>query len=81
MKLTLCPLEKNDFDEIASSFEMIGLGVGMTADYGNAQRLYVHLGYIPDGRGLHYKCAPLKYGNQVTIDDDLVLFLKKSILL
>lgn len=170
MKLTLCQLEKNDFDEIVSSFEMIGwnkpksiyedyfqeqsdgvrtvilakmngkfcgyvtikwksdydsfavqnipeisdlnvvptyqkhgigtalineceaiakkrgstiigLGVGMTADYGSAQRLYVRLGYIPDGQGLHYKCAPLKYGNQVTIDDDLVLFLKKSIFL
>ncbi len=57
----------------------IGLGVGMTADYGDAQRLYVRLGYIPDGRGLHYKCGSLQYGNQVKIDDDLVLFFTKSI--
>lgn len=59
-------------------YTSIGLGVGMTADYGDAQRLYVRLGYIPDGQGLHYKCHSLKYGNQVTIDDDLVLFLTKS---
>ena len=57
----------------------IGLGVGMTADYGDAQRLYVRLGYIPDGQGLHYKCSSLKYGNQVVIDDDLVLFFTKPI--
>ena len=57
----------------------IGLGVGMTADYGNAQRLYVHLGYTPDGQGLHYKCNSLKYGNEVAVDDDLVLFFTKTI--
>jgi GNAT superfamily N-acetyltransferase len=38
---------------------LIGLGVGLTADYGNAQRLYIHLGYIPDGRGIHYKCQAI----------------------
>lgn len=57
----------------------IGLGVGMTADYGDAQRLYVRLGYVPDGQGLHYKYHSLTYGNQVIIDDDLVIFLLKSI--
>jgi GNAT superfamily N-acetyltransferase len=57
----------------------IGLGVGMTADYGDAQRLYVRLGYIPDGLGLHYKCSSLKYGDNVVVDDDLVLFFIKSI--
>jgi len=41
----------------------IGLGVGMTADYGNAQRLYVHLGYVPDGRGLYYKDKQLSYSD------------------
>jgi GNAT superfamily N-acetyltransferase len=30
----------------------IGLGVGLYADYGDAQRLYVKLGYVPDGRGI-----------------------------
>ena len=60
-------------------YETIGLGVGMTEDYGNAQRLYIHLGYVPDGRGLHYKYVPLNYNDKVIIDDDLVLFMTKSL--
>ena len=57
----------------------IGLGVGMTADYGHAQRLYIHLGYVPDGHGLHYKNVPLNYGDQATVDDDMVIYLIRSI--
>lgn len=34
----------------------IGLGVGLTADYGSVQRLYVRLDYLPDGHGIHYHC-------------------------
>lgn len=60
-------------------YQKIGLGVGMTADYGNAQRLYVQLDYMPDGNGLHYKYNSLQYGNQTTVDDDLVLFFTKSL--
>ncbi len=33
--------------------ETMGIGFGLTADYGAAQRLYPKLGYIPDGRGAH----------------------------
>lgn len=62
-----------------NGYTYIGLGVGMTADYGNAQRLYVRLGYFPDGRGLHYKYAPLNYGDQTLVDDDLVIFMTKSL--
>lgn len=57
----------------------IGLGVGMTADYGSAQRLYVRLGYVPDGNGLHYKYRVANYSEAVTVDDDLVLYLKKNV--
>jgi ribosomal protein S18 acetylase RimI-like enzyme len=56
---------------------LIGLGVGLTADYGSAQRLYVQLGYIPDGRGLHHKNSAAKYGEKVNVDDDLVIYLTK----
>ncbi|MBA2654370.1 MAG: GNAT family N-acetyltransferase [Gammaproteobacteria bacterium] len=56
----------------------IGIGVGMTADYGNAQRLYVQLGYIPDGCGLFYKCDTVHYGSNVIVDDDLLLWLVKK---
>ncbi|MCX7121633.1 MAG: GNAT family N-acetyltransferase [Gammaproteobacteria bacterium] len=57
----------------------IGLGVGMTEDYGRAQRLYVQLGYLPDGEGLHYKNKKLKYNENTTVDDELVLYFKKYI--
>jgi GNAT superfamily N-acetyltransferase len=35
----------------AQDKEEIGIGFGLTSDYGQAQRLYPKLGYIPDGRG------------------------------
>lgn len=56
---------------------VVGIGVGMTADYGAAQRLYVLRGYVPDGRGLTSSHRPLVYGEQVTVDDGLVLYLTK----
>lgn len=60
-------------------FTQIGLGVGMTVDYGSAQRLYVQLGYIPDGHGMHYKNKSLNFGDIATVDDDLVLYLTKKL--
>ena len=57
----------------------IGLGVGMTSDYGSAQRLYVYLGYVPDGHGLFYKKQALSYGDTVMVDDDLVLYFRKKL--
>ncbi|MBI5447470.1 MAG: GNAT family N-acetyltransferase [Gammaproteobacteria bacterium] len=57
--------------------KVIGLGVGLIADYGSAQRLYVHLGYVPDGRGLYYKNMAVKYAEKVMVDDDLVIYLTK----
>ena len=57
----------------------VGLGVGLYADYGAAQRLYVKLGYIPDGRGLSHKYFPARGGSNVRVDDDLLLWLVKSL--
>ena len=57
----------------------IGLGVGLYADYGTAQRLYVKLGYMPDGRGITYKHLPAKGGESFRVDDDLLLWLMKSL--
>ena len=56
-----------------------GIGVGMDADYGAAQRLYVLRGYIPDGKGLTYKNRFVRYGERVTIDDELVLHFTKHL--
>ena len=65
--------------EIAKVSDIAGIGVGMTPDYGAAQRMYVLRGYVPDGRGLHYKNHFPIYGEQVTVDDDLVLYFTKEL--
>lgn len=57
----------------------IGLGVGLLQDYGNAQRLYFKLGFIPDGFGLHYNYQIVNYADSVSADDDLVIYLSKEI--
>ncbi len=57
---------------------IIGIGVGMTQDYGAAQRMYAQRGYVPDGRGLMYQEKPITYGVPVMVDDDLVLFFTKT---
>jgi GNAT superfamily N-acetyltransferase len=58
---------------------VVGIGVGMDADYGAAQRLYVLRGYVPDGKGLTYKNRFVRYGEQVTVDDELVLHFTKRL--
>jgi len=64
---------------VASRSSLVGLGVGMTADYGAAQRLYVLRGYVPDGKGLCWRNSSIKYGEQVTVDDDLILHFIKQL--
>jgi ribosomal protein S18 acetylase RimI-like enzyme len=66
-------------NEIARVSEVAGIGVGMTADYGAAQRLYTLRGYVPDGRGLHYRGYRIRHGEAVTVDDSLALYLTKSL--
>jgi GNAT superfamily N-acetyltransferase len=58
---------------------IVGIGVGMTADYGAAQRMYVLRGYIPDGRGLTSNHRFLKDGDQAEVDDGLVLYFTRRI--
>ena len=65
--------------EIAKVSNVAGIGVGVTSDYGAAQRLYALRGYIPDGRGLYHRNHYPTYGEQITIDDDLALFLTKEL--
>lgn len=56
----------------------VGIAVGMTADYGSAQRMYVKRGYIPTGAGLFADGSPVTYGTSVMVDDGLLLtFVKK----
>jgi GNAT superfamily N-acetyltransferase len=65
--------------EIAKVSSIAGIGVGMTPEYGAAQRLYVLRGYIPDSHGLYYRNHPVKYGEAITVDDDMVLYLMKKL--
>jgi GNAT superfamily N-acetyltransferase len=65
--------------EIAQVSAVAGLGVGLTADYGAAQRMYARRGYIPDGCGLYTRDHYAAYGETVTVDDDLVLYLTKKL--
>ncbi|HLO15151.1 MAG TPA: GNAT family N-acetyltransferase [Anaerolineales bacterium] len=65
--------------EIAKVSTIAGIGVGLDSDFGAAQRLYVLRGYIPDGRGLHYRDHYVRYGEQITVDYDLTLYLTKEL--
>lgn len=65
--------------EIARQSATAGIGAGMYPDYGNAQRLYVKQGYIPDGRGLTYGGRVLAPMETAVNDDDLVLYFTKKL--
>ena len=62
---------------IADCSNRAGIGVGLHAAYGPAQRLYVRRGYVPDGTGAVHDNKPLAPGSLVRVDDDLVLHLIK----
>lgn len=64
---------------IGTRASVAGIGVGMTGDYGAAQRMYVEREYVPDGRGLWYKDRYVSPGERMTADDDLVLYLTKRL--
>ena len=66
-------------NEISKVSPIAGIGVGLTPDYGAAQRLYVLRGYVPDGRGLHHRGYYPMYGEKVTVDDSLALYLIKKL--
>lgn len=63
---------------IASRSWTAGIGVGVYADYGPAQRLYVRR-YVPDGAGILSHHVPVRPGEPVVVDDDLVLYLTKNL--
>ncbi|GLC31730.1 GNAT family N-acetyltransferase [Clostridium omnivorum] len=59
--------------------DKICLGVGLHSGYGSAQRIYVKRGYLFDGSGVWYKGKQLEQYADCCNDDDLVLFLSKSL--
>src|SRR5579862_4513084 len=65
--------------EIARRSRLAGMCVGIFDSYGPAQRLYIKRGFVPDGRGVCHPVEPLKEGEIVTIDHDLLLWLVKDV--
>ena len=57
----------------------IGIAVGLHAGFGAAQRIYVRLGYVPDGAGIMHDREAVRVGEMRTIDDDLTLMMIKDI--
>ena len=58
---------------------IVGIGVGLHPGYNAAQRLYGKRGYIPDGCGIMYHDRFLREGEQIVLDDELVLHLTKRL--
>lgn len=59
--------------------DTIGISVGLHSGFGAAQRLYVRLGYIPDGFGVTYDRQPVTAGEFRPLDDDLCLMMVKAL--
>lgn len=59
--------------------EQMGIGVGLNRSFGAAQRLYVRLGYVPDGQGINYDRIPLEAGEFRPNDDQLCLMMTTNI--
>ena len=57
----------------------IGICVGLYSDYGQAQRLYVKMGYIPDGQGVFYENKPCMPGQTYKLDDELIIGFTKEL--
>jgi GNAT superfamily N-acetyltransferase len=57
----------------------LGITVGLFDEYGPAQRMYARRGYVPDGRGACHGQEPLSKGAQLTVDDDLIIWLTKDL--
>lgn len=59
--------------------EYIGIGVGLHKAFGPAQRLYVKMGYMPDGYGIVYDREPVNKDDRLPVDDDLNLMMIKQL--
>jgi GNAT superfamily N-acetyltransferase len=67
---------------VAAGHDRSGIGVGLYADYGPAQRMYVKRGYVPDGAGVMVGSRaprPPRPGTTVRVDDELVLMFTKAL--
>lgn len=61
------------------NYPKMGIGVGLTPEYGAAQRLYINMGYIPDGMGVTCDRKTVRHGEFRPFDDDVSLMLEKAL--
>lgn len=67
-------------EKVAAQYSnIVYLGVGLHEGYGNAQRMYVKRGYIPDGTGVWYGEEVCPQYADCYNDDDLVLYFSKEL--
>jgi ribosomal protein S18 acetylase RimI-like enzyme len=64
---------------IAAAHKTVGIRVGLTGDYGAAQRMYCRRGYAPDGLGISQNGIFPRYGDKIIVDDDLALSFTKKL--
>ena len=53
--------------------------LGLYADYGTAQRMYVRRGYVPDGAGVVLDGVPVPSRARIILDDDPELMFTKQL--
>jgi GNAT superfamily N-acetyltransferase len=66
-------------NEARKKSDKVCLGVGLHAGYGEAQKMYVKRGYIPDGSGIWYRNRRLAEGAATVNDDNLTLYMIKQL--
>lgn len=64
---------------VAERSPVVGIGVGLYPDYGQAQRMYVRRGYVPDGRGLIYDGRQVAPMETIRNDDSATLMFTKQL--
>jgi GNAT superfamily N-acetyltransferase len=64
---------------IAERSPVAGIGVGLHPGYAAAQHMYVLRGYVPDAMPLTYDNQFVTEGQNVKLDDELILHLTKEL--
>lgn len=59
--------------------EAMGISYGLDASFGPAQRLYVKMGYVPDGNGVTYDRKIVTAGEFKPVDEQLCLMMTKKL--
>ncbi|ERJ11768.1 GNAT family N-acetyltransferase [Haloplasma contractile] len=66
-------------DIILEHSHTVGIGFGVTHDYGAGMRLYVKRGYVPDGNGLVQNNRKINIGDTIEVNHDICIYLTKKL--